>query len=132
MSTMTAAQLGPDQVFGPSGGLGDGRDGHRPRPWMTVNVRPAGSFGRADVVRLRALLDALSVTASLVVLDLAAVSLRSQRAAEAIDEAAVELERRGGCLLCVNADDDVRAQLEGCTHAVVVAAGAPAPGGVTF
>ena len=40
------------------------------------------------------------------VLDLAAVSLRSGHAADAIDEAGWELERRGGCLLCINADDD--------------------------
>ena len=83
--------------------------------WLTASVRPAGSFGRADVVRLRALLGALSATASLVVLDLAAVSLRSHQAADVIDEAGWELERRGGCLLCINADDDVRAQLGGCT-----------------
>ena len=59
----------------------------------------------------------------MVVLDLAAVTLRSHHAADAIDEAAVELERRGGCLLCINADDEVRAQLGTCTHAVVVARG---------
>ena len=55
--------------------------------WLTANVRPAGSFGRADVARLRALLGALSMSASLVVLDLAAVRLRSGHAADAIDEA---------------------------------------------
>ncbi|KRD43254.1 hypothetical protein ASE38_03030 [Cellulomonas sp. Root930] len=96
-------------------------------PWLTANVRPAGSFGRADVGRLRALLGVLSATASLVVLDLAAVSLRSVHAAEAIDEAGWELERRGGCLLCINADADVRARLGGCRHAVVVGPGEPTP-----
>ncbi|WP_421735964.1 hypothetical protein [Cellulomonas sp.] len=96
-------------------------------PWLTANVRPAGSFGRADVGRLRALLAALSASASLVVLDLAAVSLRSGQAADVIDEAGWELERRGGCLLCINADDDVRARLVGCLHAVVVGPGEPAP-----
>jgi len=95
--------------------------------WLTANVRPAGSFGRADVGRLRVLLGALSGSASLVVLDLAAVSLRSGRAAEAIDEAGWELERRGGCLLCINADEDVRARLHGCRHAVVVGPDEPSP-----
>jgi hypothetical protein len=95
--------------------------------WLTANVRPAGSFGRSDAGRLRALLDALSACASLVVLDLAAARLRSGRAAEAIDEAAAAMERRGGCLLCVNADDETRARLGACLHAVVVAPGAPIP-----
>ena len=95
--------------------------------WLTANVRPAGSFGRADVGRLRVLLGALSASASLVVLDLAAVSLRSGRAVEAIDEAGWELERRGGCLLCINADEDVRARLHGCRHAVVVGPDEPSP-----
>ena len=95
--------------------------------WLTANVRPAGSFGRADVARLRALLGALSMSASLVVLDLAAVSLRSGQAADAIDEAGWELERRGGCLLCINADDEVRACLGRCRHAVVVGPGEPTP-----
>ncbi len=97
--------------------------------WLTANVRPAGSFGRGDVGRLRALLDALSACASLVVLDLQAMSLRSGRAAEAIDDAAAALERRGGCLLCINADDENRRRLEACRHAVVVAAGEPVPVG---
>ena len=115
MSTVTAA--------------GPAREGmpHTPA-WLTANVRPAGSFGRADVGRLRALLGALSGSASLVVLDLAAVSLRSGRAADAIDEAGWELERRGGCLLCINADEDVRARLGGCLHAVVVGPDEPPPG----
>lgn len=117
MSTMTATGLDRTTVLasGPQ------------EPWLTASVRPAGSFGRADVGRLRDLLDALSATASMVVLDLGAVSLRSHHAADVIDEAAVELERRGGCLLCINADDDVRAQLGTCTHAVVVAPGVPSP-----
>ena len=95
--------------------------------WLTANVRPAGSIGRADVARLRELLGALSMSASLVVLDLAAASLRSGHAADAIDEAGWELERRGGCLLCINADDDARARLGGCRHAVVVGPGEPTP-----
>ncbi|WP_157465470.1 hypothetical protein [Cellulomonas sp. Leaf395] len=95
--------------------------------WLTANVRPAGSFGRADVGRLRDLLGALSMSASMVVLDLAAVSLRSGQAADAIDEAGWELERRGGCLLCINADDEVRACLGRCRHAVVVGPGEPTP-----
>ena len=95
--------------------------------WITASVRPAGSFGRADVGRLRDLLGVLSASASLVVLDLAATSLRSGHAADAIDEAGRELERRGGCLLCINADDDARARLGGCRHAVVVGPGEPTP-----
>lgn len=95
--------------------------------WITASVRPAGSFGRADVGRLRDLLGVLSASASLVVLDLAATSLRSGHAADAIDEAGRELERRGGCLLCINADADARARLVGCRHAVVVAPGEPTP-----
>ena len=127
MSTMTAAGLD----LGLAASRLDRHDGPRvvPEPWLTANVRPAGSFGRGDVARLRTLLDALSGSASMVVLDLAAVTLRSHHAADAIDEAAVELERRGGCLLCINADDAVRAQLGTCTHAVVVAPGEPAPAG---
>jgi hypothetical protein len=95
--------------------------------WLTANIRPAGSFGRDDVGRLRALLDAVSPCASLVVLDLAAMTLRSGHAAEAIDDAASVLELRGGCLLCINADDDARARLGGCVHALVVPRGEPVP-----
>ena len=127
MSTTTAA--GPDLEL--VGTRRDRTDGPRrlPEPWLTANVRPAGSFGRGDLGPLRALLDALSGSASMVVLDLAAVTLRSHHAADVIEEAAVALERRGGCLLCVNADDEVRAQLGTCRHAVVVPAGEPTPVG---
>jgi hypothetical protein len=120
MSTMTAHEL--DLAARRHRALDRSRrlSPEAPPPWLTANVRPAGSFGRADLHRLRSLLDALSANASMVVLDLGAVTLRSHHAAEAIDEAAVELERRGGCLLCINADDEVRAQLGACTHAVVV------------
>ncbi|MDM7855276.1 hypothetical protein [Cellulomonas alba] len=100
--------------------------------WLTANVRPAGRLGRDDVDRLRALLDALSASASMIVLDLAATSLRAAGAvgaAGAIDDAAAQLEARGGCLLCVNADDDTCARLSGCRHAVVVGQGAPRPVG---
>jgi len=128
MSTVTAEQLDLAPRSHPSPDRHDG-PGDQPQPWLTANVRPAGSFGRGDVGRLRALLDALSGSASMVVLDLSAVTLRSHHAADAIDEAADELERRGGCLLRINADDEVRAQLGTCTHAVVVASGDPAPAG---
>ena len=60
-------------------------------------------------------------------LDLGAARLRSGRAAAAIDEAAARLEGRGGCLLCINADDEARGRLGACTHAVVVGAGEPVP-----
>jgi hypothetical protein len=101
--------------------------------WLTANVRPAGRLGRDDVDRLRALLDALSASASMIVLDLAATSLRAAGAAgaavaagaaTAIDDAAARLEARGGCLLCVNADDETCARLSLCRHAVVVGQGA--------
>lgn len=131
MSTMTAAELDLDLAPRQRPSLGRHDDATElPQPWLTASVRPAGSFGRGDVGRLRALLDALSGSASMVVLDLAAVTLRSHHAADAIDEAAVELERHGGCLLCINADDEVRAQLGTCTHAVVVGPAEPAPAGV--
>ncbi|WP_454049740.1 hypothetical protein [Cellulomonas sp. Marseille-Q8402] len=99
--------------------------------WLTATVRPAGSFGRADAGRLRALLDALSACASVVVLDLGSARLRSRRAAQVVDEAATRLEARGGCLLCVHADDVTRAHLAGAgPHAVVLDGDAdPAPGG---
>jgi len=88
--------------------------------WITASIRPAGSFGRQDVGRLRALLDALSACASIVVLDLAAARLRSPRAAAVIEDAARRLADSGGCLLCVNADPDSAAQLSACGHAVVM------------
>ena len=88
--------------------------------WLTATVRPAGSFGRADVGRLRALLQALAACASIVVLDLQAARLRSPRAAEAIDEAAAALEAHGGCLICMNADAVAAAWLGGRRHVVVV------------
>jgi hypothetical protein len=65
--------------------------------------------------------------ASLVVLDLEATRLRSTRAAQVIDAAADDLERRGGCLLCINVDGDTRARLASAGHhAVLVDRGAPA------
>ena len=88
-------------------------------PWLTASLRPVGSFGRHDVGRLRALLDALSACASIVVLDLAATRLRSPHAAEAIDDAARRLESSGGCLLCVNVDAENRGHLAGCGSAVI-------------
>jgi hypothetical protein len=97
--------------------------------WLTAQVRPAGSFGREDVGRLRALLDALSACASLVVLDLQSAQLRSRRAVDVIDAAAADLESHGGCLLCVNADAAARRALDGCRHAVVVADGVIVPAG---
>ena len=89
--------------------------------WLTATVRPAGSFGRGDVGRLRALLQALAACASIVVLDLQAVRLRSPRAAEAIDEAAAALEAHGGCLVCLHADRSAAEFLGAGRHAVLVA-----------
>ena len=63
--------------------------------WLTATIRPAGTFGRNDASRLRVLLDALSACASIVLLDLQAARLRSHRAAEVIEDAAWDTERRG-------------------------------------
>ena len=94
--------------------------------WVTATIRPAGSFGRDDVPRLHQMLEGLCGCASLVVLDLEATRLRSARAAQMIEEAADDLERRGGCLLCVNIDSDTRARLTSAGHhAVLVDRGAP-------
>lgn len=95
--------------------------------WITATVRPAGTFGRREVGRLRALLDALCACASIVVLDLGAARLSSPRAAEVIDDAARRLEASGGCLLCLNADREARLALHP-GHAVLLEAGAPVPG----
>jgi hypothetical protein len=97
---------------------------------LTATIRPAGSFSRADAGRLRTLLDALSASASVVVLDLRSARLRSRRAAQVVDEAATRLEERGGCLLCVGADDETRAHLAGAgPHAVLLDGGVDVDGG---
>lgn len=93
--------------------------------WITATIRPAGSFGRDDTSRLRALLDALSACASLVVLDLQAARLRSSRAAEVIEDAAWEIERRGGCLMCINVDAESRACLSAAGDHTVLMDDAP-------
>ena len=98
-------------------------DARHPGPagWLTATVRPAGLFGQADAGRLRALLDALTGCASMVVLDLQAAQLCSVYAAIAVDEAAGDLARSGGCLICVNADPTSRAHLAAAgPHAVLV------------
>ena len=89
--------------------------------WLTATIRPAGTFGRSDATRLRALLDALSACASIVVLDLQAARLRSQRAGEVIDDAAWDIENRGGSLLCINVSAESRACLSAAgNHAVLM------------
>ena len=89
--------------------------------WLTATIRPAGTFGRNDTSRLRALLDALSACASIVVLDLQVARLRSLGAGEVIEDAAWDLERRGGCLLCINVDSESRACLLAAgDHAVLM------------
>jgi hypothetical protein len=94
--------------------------------WLTATVRPAGTFGNADADRLRALLDALSTCASMVVLDLAAAQLCSVYAATAVDEAARELEECGGALVCVHADPTSLAHLAAAgPHTVLMPASAP-------
>ena len=89
--------------------------------WLTAMIRPAGTFGRNDTSRLRALLDALSACASILVLDLQAAWLRSPRAGQVIEDAACDIERRGGCLLCINVDSESRACLLAAgDHAVLM------------
>jgi hypothetical protein len=89
--------------------------------WLTVTIRPAGTFGRNDTSRLRVLLDALSACSSMVVLDLQATRLRSRRAGEVIEEAAWAIERRGGSLLCINVSAESRACLSAAgSHAVLM------------
>jgi hypothetical protein len=89
--------------------------------WLTATIRPAGTFGRNDATRLRVLLDALSACASIVVLDLQAARLRSHRAGEVIEDAAWDIERRGGSLLCINVSAESRACLSAAgNHAVLM------------
>ena len=89
--------------------------------WLTATIRPAGTFGRDDTSRLSMLLDALSACASIVVLDLQAMRLRSHRAGEVIEEAAWDIERRGGSLLCINVSAESRACLSAAgNHAVLM------------
>ena len=89
--------------------------------WLTATIRPAGTFGRNDATRLRLLLGTLSACASIVVLDLQAARLRSHRAGEVIQDAAWDIERRGGCLLCVNVSAESRACLFAAgNHAVLM------------
>ena len=89
--------------------------------WLTATIRPAGTFGRNDTGRLRALLNALSACASIVVLDLQVARLRSPGAGEVIEDAAWDLEGRGGSLLCINVDSESRACLSAAgEHAVLM------------
>ncbi|PVU83229.1 hypothetical protein DDP54_09755 [Cellulomonas sp. WB94] len=94
--------------------------------WFTATVRPAGVFGCADAGRLRALLDALSSCASMVVLDLAAAQLCSLDTAMVVDEAARRLEAAGGALVCVHADPPSLAHLAAAgPHTVLMPASVP-------
>lgn len=89
------------------------------RPWMTATLRPAGALNDRDADRLAEILDALTAAASLVVVDLEAAQLRGRAAAAAIDAAALGLEGRGGCLLCVHVDARSRHALAD-SHAIVL------------
>jgi hypothetical protein len=94
--------------------------------WLTATVRPAGMFGCEDAGRLRALLEALSRCASMVVLDLEAAQLSSIYAAVAVDDAARELEECGGCLVCVNADPTSLVHLAAAgRHTVILPSATP-------
>jgi hypothetical protein len=89
--------------------------------WLTATIRPAGTIGRNETGRLRAVLDALSACASIVVLDLQVARLRSPGAGEVIEDAAWDLEGRGGCLVCVNVDSESRGCLSAAGgHAVLM------------
>jgi hypothetical protein len=89
-------------------------------PWLTATIRPAGTFGRDDTSRLRALLGALSSCASMLVIDLQVARLASPGAGQVIQEAAREIEGRGGCLLCTNIDSESRACLAAAGHHAVL------------
>jgi hypothetical protein len=54
------------------------------------------------------LLDALSVCASIVGLDLQGARLRRHRAGEVIEDAAWDIGRGGGSLLCINVSAESR------------------------
>lgn len=109
---MTAQTQMARTAISPSGGAG----------WITATVRPAGELGQVDADRLAILLGALSMSASVVVLDLEVARLRGGFSAAVVDAAAEALEARGGCLLCVNADDESRASLASAgEHAVLLA-----------
>jgi hypothetical protein len=89
--------------------------------WLTATIRPAGTFGRNDTSKLRTLLSALSACASIVVLDLQVARLRSPSAGEVIEDAAWDIEGRGGCLLCINVDSESRTCLSAAgDHAVLI------------
>ena len=88
--------------------------------WLTVTIRPAGTFGRRDTSRLRAMLDALSPCASMIVLDLRATRLHGRSGGEVIEETAWDLERRGGCLVCINVDAETRKCLTAAGHHAVL------------
>ena len=65
--------------------------------WLTATIRPAGTF------------------------DLQAARLRSHRAGEVIEDAAWDIERRGGSLLCINVSAESRACLSAAgNHAVLM------------
>ena len=102
------------------------RNGLRERSRSDIRIHEAGwrswgTFGRNDTSRLRALLDALSACASIVVLDLQVAPLHSLGAGEVIEDAAWDLERHGGCLLCINVDSQSRACLSAAgDHAVLM------------
>lgn len=94
-------------------------DPHDPGAWLTATVRPAGLLDRRSSSRFGALLEAVSATASIVVVDLEAALVRGPSAAAVIEEAASAIEAHGGCLVCVHADEEARRSL-GATRAVVV------------
>jgi hypothetical protein len=65
--------------------------------WLTATIRPAGTF------------------------DLQAARLRSHRAGEVIEDAAWDIERREGSLLCTNVSAESRACLSAAgNHAVLM------------
>jgi hypothetical protein len=96
-------------------------------PWLTAVVRPAGTFNRSDTHRLGSLLDPLATWASLLVVDLAATRLSGPAVASVLDAAALQMESRGACLLCINVDALNRTCLARAgDHALVVIGVSPA------
>jgi hypothetical protein len=65
-------------------------------------------------------LDPLTASASMVVVDLEAARLAGRAAADVLEDAATSLDARGGCLLCVHADAAARDRLSEPGGRVVV------------
>jgi len=56
----------------------------------------------------------------MIVLDLRATRLHGPSGGEVIEETAWDIERRGGCLVCINVDPETRASLSAAGHHAVL------------